>query len=93
MKLYLRRRLYTGGIHRLYTCAAEVDTTTALKGASITSNESSGVNATYRFTDSFIGFVEVLAHFYSVMADECTDITTVEELSILCRWVAINQKH
>ena len=25
--------------------------------------------------------------FYSLMADECTDITTVEELSIYCRWV------
>ena len=27
------------------------------------------------------------APFYSVMADECTDITTVVELSIYCRWV------
>ena len=27
------------------------------------------------------------APFYSLMADECTDITTVEELSIYCRWV------
>ena len=27
------------------------------------------------------------AHFYSIMADECTDITTVEKLSIFCRWV------
>ena len=25
--------------------------------------------------------------FYSLMADECTDITTVEEPSIYCRWV------
>ena len=24
---------------------------------------------------------------YSIMADECTDISTVEELSIFCRWV------
>ena len=24
--------------------------------------------------------------FYSLMADECADITTVEELSIYCRW-------
>ena len=27
------------------------------------------------------------APFYSLMADECTDITTVEEMSIYCRWV------
>ena len=27
------------------------------------------------------------AHFYSTMADECTDITTLEELSIFYRWV------
>ena len=27
------------------------------------------------------------APFYSLLADECTDITTVEELSIYCRWV------
>ena len=27
------------------------------------------------------------AAFYSLMADECTDITTVKELSIYCRWV------
>ena len=64
-------------------------------------SESSGRNATYRFTDSVVGFVEALgtwvewsllkkiqkAQFYSLMADECTDITTMEELSIFCRWV------
>ena len=26
------------------------------------------------------------ASCFSVMADECTDITTVEELSVFCRW-------
>ena len=26
------------------------------------------------------------ASYYSIMADECTDITTVEELSVFCRW-------
>ena len=26
------------------------------------------------------------ASLFSVMADECTDITAVEELSVLCRW-------
>ena len=23
---------------------------------------------------------------YSLMADECTDVSTVEELSVFCRW-------
>ena len=27
------------------------------------------------------------SQFYSLMADECTDITTIKELSIFCRWV------
>lgn len=26
------------------------------------------------------------ASYYSIMADECTDITTIEELSVFCRW-------
>ena len=26
------------------------------------------------------------ASVFSVLADECTDITTVEELSVLCHW-------
>ena len=25
--------------------------------------------------------------FFSIMADECTDVTTIEELTICCRWV------
>ncbi len=25
--------------------------------------------------------------YFSLMADECTDITTIEELSVFCRWV------
>ena len=25
--------------------------------------------------------------FYSIMADECTDVSTVEELSLSCRWI------
>ena len=25
--------------------------------------------------------------FFSIMADECTDVTTIEELTIYCRWV------
>lgn len=27
------------------------------------------------------------APFFSLMADECTDVATMEELSIFCRWV------
>ena len=27
------------------------------------------------------------APFFSTMADECTDVTTIEELTICCRWV------
>ena len=51
--------------------------------------------------DSVVQFIEALgqwveefilkrlrqAPFYSLMANKCTDITTVEELSIYCRWV------
>ena len=32
------------------------------------------------------------APFYSIMADECTDVTTVEELSLFCRWIG-NGEH
>ena len=27
------------------------------------------------------------APFFSIMADECTDVTTIEDLTICCRWV------
>ena len=27
------------------------------------------------------------APFFSIMADECTDVTTIEELTICCHWV------
>ena len=27
------------------------------------------------------------APFYSIMVDECTDVTTVEELFLFCRWI------
>ena len=27
------------------------------------------------------------APFFSIMADECTDVTTIEELIICCRWM------
>jgi hypothetical protein len=63
--------------------------------------ESAGRNAMYTSKDSVVEFVEAIglwveealvkriqqAPFYSLMADECTDISTVEELSIFCRWV------
>ena len=63
--------------------------------------ESAGRNTMYTSKDSVVEFVEAIglwveealvkriqqAPFYSLMADECTDISTVEELSIFCRWV------
>ena len=63
--------------------------------------ETIGRNATYTSKDAVIEFVEAIgqwveesllrrlhqAPFYSLMADECTDISTVEELSIFCRWI------
>jgi hypothetical protein len=62
--------------------------------------EKSPRNATYTSTDSISDFLEALglwveesqlkrlrkAPFYSVMADECTDIATIEELSLFFRW-------
>ena len=27
------------------------------------------------------------AHFFSIMAEECIDITTIEELTICCHWM------
>ena len=62
--------------------------------------ESAGRNATYTSKDAVVEFVEAIgqwveesllkrlqAPFYSLMADECTDISTVEELSVFCRWI------
>ena len=60
-----------------------------------------GKNATYTSHIAVVEFVEALgiwveesllkrlhnASNYSIMADECTDISTVEEPSIFCRWV------
>ena len=59
-----------------------------------------GRNATYTSTDAVFDFIEAIgtwvdefqlklphkAPFFS-LADECTDITTIEELSVFCRWV------
>ena len=60
-----------------------------------------GRNATYTSTDAVFDFIEAIctwvdefqlkllhkAPFFSLMADEFTDITTIEELSVFCRWV------
>lgn len=58
-------------------------------------------NATYRSASAVIGFIEAIsvwveegllsrlqqASYYTLMADECTDVSTLEEMSIFCRWV------
>ena len=60
-----------------------------------------GRNATYTSTDAVFDFIETIgtwvdefqlkllhkAPFFSLMADKCTDIMTIEELSVFCRWV------
>ena len=62
--------------------------------------ENAGKNATYTSHIAVVEFLQALgtwveestlkrlqrASYYSIMADECTDITTVEELSVFCRW-------
>ena len=63
--------------------------------------ESAGKNAMYTLRIAFTEFIEALgtwveesllkhlhqAPFYSIMADECTDVSTVEELSLFCRLI------
>ena len=58
-------------------------------------------NAHYTSKDAVVDFVGALgkwidesllarlqnARHFSLLADECTDITTIEELSVVCRWV------
>ena len=60
-----------------------------------------GRNATYTSTDTVFDFIEAngtwveefqlkllhMAPFFSLMANKCTGITTIEELSVFCRWV------
>ena len=62
--------------------------------------ETAGKNATYTSHVAVVEFVEAVgtwaeecilkrlqrASYYSIMADECTDTTTVEEMSVFCRW-------
>ena len=57
-------------------------------------------NATYRSASTVIGFIEAIgvwveeglirrlqqAPYYTLMADECTDVSTLEGMSIFCRW-------
>ena len=63
--------------------------------------DKAGKNAHYTSTDSVVDFVEALgswvdesllarlqsACYFSLLADECTDVTTIEELSVVGRWV------
>ena len=58
-------------------------------------------NASYTSTDAITDFVEAIgvwvdklqvnsvynAPFFSLMADECSDVANIEELSVYCRWV------
>ena len=58
-----------------------------------------GRNATYTSTGAVFDFIEAIGTWVDefqlkllhkapfFMADECTDITTIEELSVFCRWV------
>ena len=63
-----------------------------------------GGNATYTPKMALLEFVNALGTwveesllerlhkepFFSIMADECTDVTTIEELTICCHWVEID---
>ena len=63
--------------------------------------ENAAINAKYCSPSTVIGFIEAIsiwveecllnrlkkALYYALMADECTDVSTLEELSIYCRWV------
>ena len=63
--------------------------------------DKAGKNAQYTSKDAVVEFVEALGTWvdesllarlqntrhFSLLADECTNITTIEELSVACRWV------
>ena len=63
--------------------------------------EKAGKNVHYTSKDAVVDFVEALgtwvdesllawlqnARYFSFLADECTDIKTIEELSVVCHWV------
>jgi len=58
-------------------------------------------NATYTSHIAVVDFIEALgksveesllkrlrqASYFSIMADQCTDVATIEEMSVYCRWV------
>ena len=49
-----------------------------------------GGNATYTSKMAVVeeSLLKLLhRHLFSIMADECTAVTTIEELTICCRWV------
>jgi len=62
--------------------------------------ETASKNAVYTSRGAVVDFIEALgtwieesilrrvqkASYISIMADECVDITTIEELSVFCRW-------
>ena len=46
------------------------------------------VNALGTWVEEFLlKWLHKAPFFFSIMADECTDVTTIEELTICCRWV------
>ena len=62
--------------------------------------EKTGINATYTSHIVVVEFVEALrtwveeallkrlqqASYYSIMADECADISNVDEMTVFCHW-------
>ena len=71
--------------------------------------EKAGKNATYKSKDTAVDFIETIglwveeclltrlhqAHYFSLLADEYTDILTIEGLSIVFCWVedGLSVKH
>ena len=63
--------------------------------------ENAAINARYHSQYAVIGFIEAIsiwvkesllnrlqkAPYYALMAHECTDVSTLEKVSIYCRWV------
>ena len=79
-----------------------VDLVVACGGESLkTYLETAGKKAQYTSKVAVVEFLDAIgtwveetllkrlcqAPYYSIMADECTDVSTIEELSIYCRWI------
>ena len=78
-----------------------IDLVVTCGGEDLTICRQSWKNAHYTSKDAVVDFVEALgtwvddsllarlqnARYFSLLADEWTDITTIEELSVVCRWV------